>query len=382
MSDAPGERRAVPRPVRAPVREAGVAAHFAQTYAEARDKFFAAARSRGLGVDTHVHPLLGQDGEMLGMDVARDGPRDAQAVLVVSSACHGLEGFCGSGVQVALLGDGGWHDAAAAAGVAVLYIHALNPWGFSWWRRTTHENVDLNRNFRDFALPAPTNAGYDELADAFVPASWPPDPATRARLDAYVTAHGEKALQQAVSGGQYNHPDGLFYGGTAPTWSHETLRHVLRTHGSRCRRLAWIDLHTGLGPSGHGERIFACRDDAAALARARAWWGDVTSFYDGSSTSAVLTGLMFNSAYEECPQAEYTGIALEYGTLPQAEVQLALCADQWLQNHPEADDATRRAIKKQVRDAFYTDTDEWKARIVAQAVDAAEGALRGLSTSA
>ena len=26
---------------------------------------------------------------------------------------------------------------------------------------------------------------------------------------------------------------------------------------------------------------------------------------------------MFAAAYEECPQAEYTGIALEYGTLPQ-----------------------------------------------------------------
>ncbi len=25
---------------------------------------------------------------------------------------------------------------------------------------------------------------------------------------------------------------------------------------------------------------------------------------------------MWDSVYEECPQAEYTGIALEYGTVP------------------------------------------------------------------
>ena len=61
---------------------------------------------------------------------------------------------------------------------------------------------------------------------------------------------------------------------------------------------------------------------------------------------------------------------------------LALRADQWLENHPEADDATRRAIKQQVRDAFYTDTDEWKDKIVVQAVDAAYGAVRGLSSAA
>ena len=92
---APGERppgRATRRPeaVRPRSQATGLAAHFAQSYAEARDKFFAAARLRGLGVDTHVHPLLGAEGEMLAMDVARDGPKEAQSVLVVSSACHGL----------------------------------------------------------------------------------------------------------------------------------------------------------------------------------------------------------------------------------------------------------------------------------------------------
>ena len=51
---------------------------------------------------------------------------------------------------------------------------------------------------------------------------------------------------------------------------------------------------------------------------------------------------MFDAAYGECAQAEYTGIALEYGTLPQAEVMRALRADQWLENHPEADEATQR----------------------------------------
>jgi hypothetical protein len=316
------------------------------------------------------------------MDVARDGAMDAKSVLVVSSACHGVEGFCGSGVQVALLGDAAWHQAANEAGVAVVYIHALNPYGFSWWRRTTHENVDLNRNFRDFSVEAPRNAAYDEIAALIVPDTWPPDEATVAVLDRFVAEHGERALQQAIAGGQYRHPEGLFYGGSAPTWSHTTLRHVLRQHASECGRLAWIDIHTGLGPSGHGERIFACRDDADAYARAKAWWGDITSIYDGSSTSAVLTGLMTLVAYEACAQAEYTAMALEYGTLPQAEVMLALRADQWLENHPDADDATRRAIKRQLRDAFYTDTDAWKAQIVAQGVHAANGAVRGLSAAA
>jgi hypothetical protein len=355
------------------------ARYFSQSYSEARAKFLAAAEQAGLVVESQVHPLLGRDGETLAMDVARDGSKDAPGLLIVSSACHGVEGYCGSGVQIALLDDDAWRAAAREANVAVLYIHGLNPYGFSWWRRTTHENVDLNRNFRDFGVEPPRNARYDELSAALVPSTWPPDADAVAQIDRFVAEHGEKALQQAISGGQYHHPQGLFFGGGAPTWSQTTLREVLREHGRRCSRLAWIDLHTGLGPSGHGERIYAGRDDAPSVRRARAWWGDVTSIYDGSSTSAMLTGMMWMAAYEECPQAEYTGIALEYGTLPQPEVMAALRADQWLENHPEADDATRRAIKQQVRDAFYTDTDVWKDRIVEQGVDAARAAVRGLA---
>jgi hypothetical protein len=243
----------------------------------------------------------------------------------------------------------------------------------------TQENVDLNRNFVDFDQPLPANPAYDELARAIVPREWP-SPESDARLAAYADAHGQRALQEAISRGQHAHPEGLFYGGRAPTWSHQTLRHVLHDHGRRCARMGWIDLHTGLGPSGHGERIFAGPDDADAIARARAWWGDaVTSIYDGSSSSARLTGLMWLAAGQECPQAEHTGIALEYGTLPLPAVIEALRADHWLALHPEAPNAQRDAIRRRTRDAFYTDDDAWKARIVEQGLQAACEAVRGLA---
>src|SRR5262249_21666791 len=138
---------------------------FSQTYAEARQKFLAAAHAAGLQVGSHDHPSRGRDGEPLAMDVVRLGPVDAAGLLVISSACHGVEGFCGSGVQVSLLGDAPFIDAVERSGSAVLLIHALNPYGFSWWRRTTQENVDLNRNFCDFSQPLPMNTAYDEMAD-------------------------------------------------------------------------------------------------------------------------------------------------------------------------------------------------------------------------
>lgn len=353
---------------------------FAQSYAEARGKFIAGCEAAGLHVHSHAHPMLGRDGEPLAMDVARAGAADAKSLLLLTSACHGVEGYCGSGVQNALLADAAFAARAREAGVAVLYIHGLNPYGFSWWRRTTHENVDLNRNWQDFHQPLPANPGYGEIAHAVVPSTWPPTPENEAVLAAYAARTGPKGLQAAISGGQYEHPQGLFFGGHAPTWSQQALRHVLQEHGTRCARLGWIDFHTGLGPNGHGERIFACRNDAAALARARAWWGPaITSMFDGSSSSAPLTGLVTTAAYEECPQAEFTAIALEYGTEPMDEVMLCLRGEQWFENHPEAPAEARAAWKKRFRDAFYTDTPQWKQRIVEQGVQAAGQALRGLA---
>lgn len=352
---------------------------FADSYREAREKFLAAADAAGLDAHAHVHPMVGRDGETLAMDTALFGHRDADALLIVSSGCHGIEGFCGSGVQGLLLADREFHTAADAAGVSVLYVHALNPYGFSWGRRATQENVDLNRNFLDFSQPLPENPGYDEIAHALVPPTWPPTPQNEAVIAGFLARHGPAGLQQAVSGGQYRHPEGLFFGGTDPTWSHQTLRHVLQDHATRCRRLAWIDLHTGLGPCGVGERISAMRDDPAAMARARDWWGaNVTSTHDGSSSAARLQGLMWNAAYDEAPQAEYTGIALEYGTVPLEQTIQALRAEHWLENHPEVGGPQAATIKQALRDAFYVDTDDWRRAILAQGREVALQAVRGL----
>jgi uncharacterized protein DUF2817 len=354
---------------------------FSHTYAEARDKFLAAAKRFGAAVESKVHPARrGAEGEELAVDTALVGPDDAASLLCILSGTHGVEGFCGSGVQIALLDDASFRAAVDKSGAAVLLYHAVNPYGFSHLQRTDEDNIDLNRNFRDFAQAQPRNAAYAEVHGFMVPSSWPPPPDNEARMGVYVAQRGPAALQAAVSGGQCDYPDGLFFGGTRAAWSNRTLRETMCTHAASRRRLAWLDVHTGLGPSGHAEKILSGPNDPALIARARAWWGnDVTSFYDGSSTSAPLTGVNFNAALEECPRVEYTGIALEYGTLPLPDTFQALRADAWLQRHPDAPAALRATINQQMRAAFYGDSDDWRGMVYGQARAAVFQALHGLS---
>jgi hypothetical protein len=93
---------------------------------------------------------------------------DAESLLLVCSGTHGNEGFCGSFCQTAFIEEGiidAWRGA-----VAVLLVHAVNAYGFSHIRRVTENNVDLNRNFRDFAKPPPENPRYAEIHELLVPA--------------------------------------------------------------------------------------------------------------------------------------------------------------------------------------------------------------------
>ena len=353
---------------------------FAANYAEARAGFLAAAKGCGLGVETAVNPLKGAQGEELATDAVLLGKGDAASLLIVTSGTHGVEGFCGSGCQRALLGDEDLLKRIEAAGVAVLLVHAVNPYGFSHLRRVNEDNVDMNRNFRDFADTRELNPAYAQVHDLLLPAGWPPTEANRAAILECIGKLGMAAFQAAVSAGQRSHKEGLFYCGQAPTWSNRTIRALLRKHGSGRKRIGWIDIHTGLGPYGHGEKIFAGANDAAELARSRAWWGaDMMSYYEGESASIEVQGSMVMSVYAECPDAEATSMGLEFGTQPFDAVLGALRGDHWLAIHSQAEVSKREAIRRAIRDAFYADADDWKGMVLGQSRVAVLQAIMGLA---
>jgi hypothetical protein len=351
---------------------------FSATYAEAREKFLAAAAAAGAGVESFRNPALGPKGETLFADAAWLGPEDAKDVLFTCSGTHGAEGFCGSGAQVGSFRSGLF--AKLPERVAVLALHAVNPYGFAWLRRVNEDNVDLNRNFVDHEKPHPKNPAYDEIHGFVLPADWtgPARAAADRAVQQYIQHRGMAAFQAAVSGGQYDHADGVFYGGRQPTWSNRLIRELARRHLRGRRRLAFIDYHTGLGPSGFGEIISTHPANSPGHRRCAEWFGQVTSPWDGSSASAPIEGFISKGLDAELPDTELTSVAIEYGTLPPAEVLGSLRADNWLHLKGDPDSPLGREIKAEVRRAFYTDTELWKQQIWTRAEEVSRNALARL----
>ncbi len=355
------------------------AAFFSATYAEARRRFLEAARERAAAVESHRHARQGAEGEELALDTALLGPADADRLFIVSSGTHGAEGFSGSACQLALLNDE-LSRRAAERGIALLLIHAVNPFGFSHLKRTNEDNIDLNRNFNDFSQPYPANPVYEEIHPLLVPSAWPPSEENEAKLAAaMVRLAGQRS--PGVSSGQDRHPDGLFYAGTGPSWSNRAIRSILQRYGRNRRHLAWIDVHTGLGPYGHGEKIFG-QHDAETTARAKAWWGqDLIVATAAESVSPRTAGYMMACSREECPGTAITHSTMEYGTVPNAEVRHALRGEAWLAGHPDAPADRAAAIRRAVRDAFFVDADDWKGMILGQFRAFALQTINGLSSS-
>jgi hypothetical protein len=354
--------------------------YFSRDYADARQRFLDAAGAAGAALDARAHPLNGPAGEALFTDLAWLGPPEAERVLVTISATHGVEGFCGSGAQVGWLESGLTRE--QPAGTAHLMVHAINPHGFAWLRRVTEDNVDLNRNFVDHEAPYPENSGYEALTEALSPRDW--DEAviaeSQAALEVFAEANGRTALQSAISGGQYRHPEGIFFGGRRPTWSRLLMEEIFEARLARAQKVAVVDFHTGLGPHGHGERICVHAPGSTALKRAAEWYrDDITSPALGTSSSIELHGCNEVGMEKALAGRELTAIALEYGTIPTPEVRLALCADNWLHHHGELGSPKGEAIKEQIRAAFYPDTDDWKEQVWERAVETLRLALKGLA---
>lgn len=354
--------------------------YFSANYAQARKQFLAAAQARAAHLECFPIDAPSSLGEALSIDVAMIAPQDAQGLLIITSATHGVEGFCGSACQLAFLNDDELLGRAADAGIALLLIHAINPYGFSWCSRTNENNIDLNRNAQCFQALLPGNPDYADLHALLVPPVWPPTTENRQAIAAYIEQHGLTRYRDAVSRGQYTSPDGIFFGGNERSQSLRTLSRVLQTHAGGFTDIGWIDVHTGLGPWGHGEKIFAGQRDLEEVARAQRWWGhDIAVPFTGTSASADITGHLASTLYTTCPDARRTLMALEFGTLPFAEMVDALRGEAWLRAHPHASTELANHIRQTMRNAFYCDHDIWKGMVLGQSRVAILQALRGLA---
>ncbi len=301
---------------------------FSPDYFVARHRFRLAARNAGFATAAFPIAAKGPSGEPLTIDVATMGKKSARKTFVLSSGLHGVEGFLGSAVQLASIER--FIASIPIDDLRVVFIHALNPYGFAWLRRVNEKNVDLNRNFLIDGNYTGCDSGYKSVHALLNPQSPPKKISSFAVRGALLIARkGLGPLKQAVASGQYEYPQGMYFGGNEPSETMEILRDNLGDWIGQPERVLHVDIHSGLGAFGdyklfvdHGWNSEGLRLLAGTYGslRVEAWDAE-------RGTSYAIRGGLGSFCKHIFPEVNYDVVCAEFGTASPLAVCGALRAE-------------------------------------------------------
>ena len=143
---------------------------------------------------------------------------------------------------------------------------------------------------------------------------------------------------------------------------HKVLAEVLAGQ----KNVALMNIHTGLGPWGHGDLIHAYPKGTAEYDTLAQWFGDemiaiAAGEYD--EAAAVPRGPIVASLDTILPKHRSFAFVNEYGTVEFDRVLKAIRADNWLHLKGDLDSEQGRAIKQEMPDCFYDLDDGWRQKI-------------------
>ncbi|NND97776.1 MAG: DUF2817 domain-containing protein [Pirellulaceae bacterium] len=339
------------------------AAYFSQDYFEARDRFRNAAQRMHAELLQYPVPC----DRDLTIDVAVLGDATAPHASVFSSGLHGVEGFFGSAVQLAWMQQ--LADDLNANGSRIVLLHAINPFGFANLRRWNEENVDLNRNFHinddDYrGAPAAYKQFNGLLNPQSPPSHWEP---FRAKAIATIARNGLQSVKQAIAGGQYEFPRGLFFGGQYASESTKIIQDNIDAWVGDASNAVHLDLHTGLGRSGEGKLLLE-RSVQAEWFESHFGHDVVEVTSDDRPTAYDSKGSLGGWLCQHFSDRDYRYALAEFGTHGVIRVLAALRAENRAHFYCQSGDDAYRRAKRELVECFCPASPRWRERVIRSGV--------------
>ncbi len=351
---------------------------FSESYAEARQRFLEATARAGGQIRSYT---LSEGATVpLAMDVGILGA-NAGPTLVVSSGLHGVEGFAGSAVQLALL-DRLSRGQLAGQSMRLVLIHAINPFGFANLRRVDQDNIDLNRNF---LLPSQTYAGasegYQRLNRFLNPAS-PPTKAELFQLHVLwnILRFGLPKLKESIACGQYEFPQGLFYGGNRAGWSTEVIQDHCDEWLSAASSMIHVDVHTGLGAFGSYKLLVTERQPVDDLGWYKATYGAecVEMLTKPRGTAYQASGVFGTWMQEHFANRTYRTVGAEFGTYGVVRILAALRAENRAHHYASPGSNVWEQAKQELLECFCPANAQWRNELIASGLRIVEQSISAL----
>jgi predicted deacylase len=303
--------------------------------------------------------------------------------VVLSSGVHGVEGFMGSAIQLAWLDQ--FDVKNASGGPRFVLIHAINPYGFVNLRRCNEDNVDLNRNFQaddvNYSGSSPLYGQFNGLLN-------PSHPAGRFdtfRLSAIwnVLRYGLPAIKDAVAGGQYDYPSGLFFGGHSAGQSTQIVQANIADWIGDAQQIVHIDFHSGLGKFADYRLLLVqpASDPECDWYRAVFDADRIEPLRAANGSAYVAAGAMGTWLRSRFADRQYHFLTAEFGTYGPLRVLAALRRENQVHHYNDRKDRIYESAKRELLECFCPLSQRWREQVLETGRELIAQASHELTTS-
>ena len=341
-----------------------------------------------LGAEIHSHPIDAADG--LYIDTFYLPAEQEQTNLIVlTTGVHGIEGYIGSVMLDVFFGE--IYPTLNTDSTGVLVVANVNPYGMKYLRRYNENNVDLNRNFildwENFDLAS--NQEYPQVESFLGPtgkignALWH-EAGFYLSLAKTAVTDGADTISDALLTGQYEYPQGVYYGGNGDEASTVYLKDVFtRCLDSAYENIVHIDIHSGYGPRYNMVIFNSVFETMTEVESVAAFGYDHIIAYDSESfyaTTGDTTDFFYRLAEQKQHENALFSTCFEFGTIGDEFFDTILSLKYTVdenRNHWYPTDNTTSAeiVRQNYLELFYPTETAWREKAVQDFIAATQGVL-------
>ena len=374
-----------------PAEEYAYSDAFENTYEDVRAQLqerVAALEATGATVETYSYPINESEGLYID-NIYLPATQEQTNLIVLTTGVHGIEGYIGAVMLEVFFTD--IYPQLDQADTGVLVVANVNPYGMKNMRRYNENNVDLNRNFildwENFDLA--TNDKYPQVESFLGPqkpignALWH-EAGFYLHLAKEAVTVGADTVSDALLGGQYEYPQGVYYGGTGDEASTVYLKDVFtQCLAGSYENIVHIDIHSGYGPR-YNMVIFNSVYETMTEAESQAAFGydyiiahDSEAFY---ATTGDTTDFFYRLAEQEQTDKSLFSTCFEFGTIGDSFMNsitsLKYTVDENRQHwYPTDDEISAEIVRQHYLELFYPTETQWREKTVADFTAATQGVL-------
>ena len=366
---------------------------FFDEYDEVRNHLFETIdnlQNQGIHTEVYSHPIDAEDGLYID-NIYLPSQGEKKNLVVITTGVHGIEGYIGSVMVDVFLQE--IYPELDKQNTSVLVIANVNPYGMKYHRRYNENNVDLNRNFIiDWkTFDTTVNKDYPKVDKFLGPqkqmgnALWH-EAGFYGSMVKEVVANGADAISNALLGGQYEYPEGVYYGGAGDEKSTRYVKTVFEwtLEESNYENIVHIDVHSGYGPR-YNMVIFNSVYETMNEAETKALFGyDNVISYDSESfyvTTGDTTDYFYRLKEQMGSDTGLFSTCFEFGTIGDSFLDSIISMKYTIeenQNHwyPTTNKIMNEIVKERYQELFYPTEMEWREKTVADFAAATRGVLK------